>query len=96
MIMTTTSGDNEDEESQEDRLDINDIPSEHPGIENVTEDPFLHMVAELARPLLPSTTRAGDDIDPYSTLSLGPTSSLSPIMSTQLFEHHCHGIPHLH
>ena len=66
-----TSDDNADEQRQDD-MTINDIPSEHPGTET-SEVPrisgLLHMVAEPARPLLPSTTRAGaDDIDPSSII----------------------------
>ena len=62
-----------------------------------SETPF-HMVAEPARlACSPSTTRAGaNDIDPSSTSPLGPTSSTSPITSTQFFEHHWYGIPRSH
>ena len=95
-LPTTIVNDNEDQYDKIDGLDVSDIASEHPGTET-SEAPF-HMVADPARPACsPSMTRAGaDDVDPFSTSPLGPTSSTSPITSAQLLEHHWYGAPRSH
>ena len=83
MSVTTSQTDDhgdQDDRNDDKKLDINDIPSEHPGTET-SENPPFHMVAELPRPLLPSMTRTRDKI------------SSSPIISTQFFEHHAQRIP---
>ena len=92
-LIMETSHSIANEGRHDDRLDNNDIPSEHPGTKT-SESPSFHMVAEPCACPSSRTMSRSDDIDPSSSTSrLRPTPTSLPLTSAHLFEHHCHRLP---